>query len=141
MAQIIRRSAPAARGLIGTWGAALATTLAATLATPALAATGDLTVASFLAKVDALKAKGPMALFSSDIGLLRQEGEAAGAFYKARLGQERAAGKPSSCPPKGVQVNSNQLLGFLRTYPENVRPRTSMKTAIADYMIRTYPCR
>jgi hypothetical protein len=118
---------------------------AAALATPALspvlAASGDMTVATFLTKADALKAKGPMALFSSDMGLLRQEGVAAGAAYKARLGQERSSGRPSSCPPKGVTVDSDKLLGFLRTYPEPARPRTSMKTAIADYFIRTYPCR
>ncbi|MEN9719207.1 MAG: hypothetical protein RIQ99_2085 [Pseudomonadota bacterium] len=107
--------------------------LAATTITPALAAPGDMTVATF--------AKGAMALFSSDMGLLKQEGQAAGVAYRARLGQERSAGRPSSCPPKGVQVDSGQLLGFLRTYPEPARPRTSMKTAIADYFIRTYPCR
>jgi hypothetical protein len=115
--------------------------LAATTITPALAAPGDMTVATFLTKADALKAKGAMALFSSDMGLLKQEGQAAGVAYRARLGQERSAGRPSSCPPKGVQVDSGQLLGFLRTYPEPARPRTSMKTAIADYFIRTYPCR
>ena len=54
-------------------------------ATAANAATGDMSVATFLAKVDALKAKGPMALFSSDIGLLKNEAYAAGRAYRARL--------------------------------------------------------
>lgn len=115
--------------------------LAPMLISPASAATGDISVASFLAKADALKAKGPMALFSSDISLLKQEGAAAGAAYKAQLGQERAAGHPSSCPPAGVKVDSDKLIGFLRTYPEPARPRTSMKIAIRDYFARTYPCR
>ncbi len=111
------------------------------LAVPAAAAaTGDMSVAAFLAKADALKAKGLMALGSSDIGLLRAEGQAAGQAYKARLEGERKAGKPSSCPPKGTKVQSDQLMSFLRTYPEPARPRTTMKTAIADYFIRTYPC-
>ena len=47
-------------------------------ATPALAAPGDISVASFLAKADALRAKGAMALFSSDYKLLQSEGKAAG---------------------------------------------------------------
>ena len=41
------------------------------LAAPLLvAAAGDMNVATFLQKADALKAKGAMALFSSDLGLL-----------------------------------------------------------------------
>ena len=111
------------------------------LAAPVLAAPGDMNVATFLAKADALKAKGVTAMFSSDLKLLRTEGQAAGANYKAQLNAERAAGKPSSCPPKGTKVDSDKLLAFLRTYPEPVRPRVSMKQAMADYFIRTYPCR
>ena len=109
-------------------------------ATPLLAAPGDMNVAAFLAKADALRAKGPMALFSSDYKLLKSEGEAAGADYRARLNAERAAGRPSSCPPKGTKVSSDKLLTFLRTYPEAHRPRTSMKQAIGDFFARNYPC-
>lgn len=117
--------------------------LAATMAfaSPLLAAPGDMNVATFLGKADALKAKGAAALFSSDIKVLRTEGQAAGEAYRVRLNAERAAGKPSSCPPKGTRVNSDKLLAFLRTYPETVRPRLSMKQAMADYFIRNYPCR
>jgi hypothetical protein len=109
-------------------------------AAPALATGGEMSVATFLAKADALKAKGIMALGSSDIALLRTEGQAAGQADKARLEAERKAGKPSSCPPKGTKVQSDKLMSFLRTYPEPTRPRTTMKTAIADYFIKTYPC-
>lgn len=117
---------------------ALAGSLA--LASPLLAAHGDMSVAAFLGKADALKAKGPMALFSSDIGVLKSEGQAAGEAYRARLQNERAAGKPSSCPPKGTKVNSDKLLDHLRTYPAPTRPKVSMKQAMADYFIKTYPC-
>lgn len=110
------------------------------IATPALAAPGDMNVATFLAKADALRAKGAMALFSSDYKALKGEGEAAGADYRARLNAERAAGRPSSCPPKGAKVSSDKLLSFLRSYPEHVRPRTSMKQAMGDFFARTYPC-
>ena len=110
-------------------------------ATPALAAPGDISVASFLAKADALRAKGAMALFSSDYKLLQSEGKAAGKAYRLRLNDERAAGKPSSCPPQPAPVNSNTLLAHLRTYPAEHRGHTSLKTAMADLFIKTWPCR
>lgn len=117
-------------------------TIAAVLLSPmaALAAPGDMSVAAFLEKADALKAKGFTAMFSNDIGLLKSEGKAAGQDYKARLQRERAAGRPSSCPPPGTKVDSNDLIAFMRTYPPAVRPRISMKQAIAAYFIRKYPC-
>ncbi|MFN3515542.1 MAG: hypothetical protein ACK4YM_00075 [Novosphingobium sp.] len=119
--------------------AALAASLM--LAVPALAAPGDMSATTFLAKADALKAKGIGALGSPDLKLLRAEGQAAGEAYRQRLQAERAQGRPSSCPPKGTQVSSDKLLAHLRTYPEPVRARTSMKQAMADYFIRNYPCR
>ena len=119
----------------------LAALAALALPTALHAATGDMNVATFLAKADALKAKGAMAMFSSDVGVLRSEGTAAGEAYRARLAKERAAGRPSSCPPQGVKVNSNDVLAHLRTYPANARPRVSMKQAMADFFIKKYPCR
>ena len=110
-------------------------------AAPAFAAGGDMSVAMFLSRVDALKAKGPMALLSPDLKVLKSDGEAAGAAYRARLVAERSAGKPSSCPPKGATVSQDQVLSHLRTYPAGTRERTSMKTAMADLFIKTYPCR
>jgi hypothetical protein len=115
--------------------------LALAVPTALYAAPGDMTVATFLAKADGLKAKGPMALLSSDINVLKTEGQAAGQSYRARLEKERAAGRPSSCPPKGAKVSSDDLLAFLRTYPANVRPKVPMKQAIGDFFIKKYPCK
>jgi hypothetical protein len=108
---------------------------------PALAAPGDMSVATFLGKAEALKQKGAMALMSPDLGVLKQEGTAAGAAYRERLTRERAAGRPSSCPPKGARINSDQLLAHLKTYPVSARAGTSIKTAMADYFIKAWPCR
>lgn len=120
----------------------IAAALAALAATSAAnAAAGDISVATFLAKAEALQKKGAMALFSSDIKLLQSEGKAAGAAYRARLERERASGTPSSCPPKNTKINSNQLLAHLRTYPAAERTRTTLRTALADMFIKTYPCR
>jgi hypothetical protein len=111
------------------------------LTAPALAAPGDMSAATFLAKADALKARGIGALGSPDIKVLRSEGQAAGEAYRQRLQAERAQGRPSSCPPTGAKVSSDKLLAHLRTYPEPVRAKTSMKQAMADYFIRNFPCR
>ena len=93
--------------------------LAVAVAVPSalFAAPGDMSVAVFLAKAEALQAKGPLALFSADLDLLKAEGKAGGEAYRARLKSERAKGHPSSCPPEGVKINSDELLAFLRTYP------------------------
>ena len=115
--------------------------LALLAASPALAAAGDMSVATLLAKADALKAKGPMALFSSDMKVLQQEGQAAGMAYKAQLDAERAQGRPSSCPPKDVKISSDQVLNHLRTYPAAQRPAVTMRAAIGDMFKRTWPCR
>lgn len=111
------------------------------LPTTVQAAPGDMSVAAFLGKADALKAKGALALFSRDIGVLKAEGKAAGNAYRAKLKTERAAGRPSSCPPQGTKLNSDELLGFLKTYPASDRPQVSMKQAIADFFVLKYPCR
>ncbi len=110
-------------------------------ATPALAAPGDISVANFLAKADALQAKGAMALLSSDYKLLKSEGQAAGQAYRLRLKDERVAGKPSSCPPQPAPVNSNTLIAHLRTYPVEHRGHISLKNAMADLFVKTWPCR
>lgn len=115
--------------------------LALLAASPALAAAGEMSVATFLAKADALKAKGAMALFSSDMKVLQQEGQAAGMAYKAQLDAERAQGRPSSCPPKNPKVSSDQVLAHLRTYPAAQRPAVTMRAAIGDMFKKTWPCR
>ena len=120
---------------------ALALMLGLTLPSALLAAPGDMSVAVFLAKADALQAQGPLALFSSDLPLLKAEGKAGGEAYRARLKQERAGGRPSSCPPESAKINSDELLVFLRTYPAATRPRVTIRQGVADYFIKKYPCR
>ena len=114
----------------------------ALLAVPgtALAARGDMNLAMFIAKADALQAQGPMALFSPELDVLKAEGKAAGEAYRARLLQERSAGRPSSCPPDNAQIVPQELIAFLKRYPANVRPRVTIRQGVADYFIKKYPC-
>lgn len=116
----------------------------AALALPsaALAARGDMNLATFIAKADALQAQGPLALMSPDLELLRAEGSAAGQSYKQRLLSERAKGKPSSCPPDNARIEPTELVNFLKTaYPAQARPRVTIRQGVADYFIRKFPCR
>ena len=120
---------------------AAALAFALLVATPAQAAPGEMSAAAFLAKADALRAKGPMALLSGDIKLLKAEGQAAGLAYRARLKAEKAAGKsPHSCPPPKSKINSTQVIDHLRSYAPATRARTTMKAAISDLMVKTFPC-
>lgn len=110
------------------------------LAIPALAAPGDMTIATFMAKAEALKAKGPLALTSPDMKLLQEEGQGAGQAYRAELDAERRAGRPSSCPPHGARVSSEDLLGQMHSYPAGSRTRVTVRTAMADLFRAKFPC-
>ena len=115
---------------------------AAAFAVPAEASSGDITVAGFLGRVDALKAKGVMAMFSGgEVRKLVEDGRAAGAEYRRELLAERAAGRPSSCPPEKAAVKSDHLISFLRSYSPSDNGRTPMRKAIRDYFALTWPCR
>ncbi|OYY92127.1 MAG: hypothetical protein B7Y45_00605 [Sphingomonas sp. 28-66-16] len=103
-----------------------------------------MTVAEFLGKVDALKAKGFLAVGSPDIAALRTEVTGASNAYRAGLEAQIAAGrKPSSCPPpKGTaKVTSDELIAEFRTIPEVARPKTSVNAAFVAFMTRRYPCK
>ena len=109
--------------------------------TPLTAAPGDMSVAAFLAKADNLKAKGFLALGSSDIALLQSEAKAAGAAYRQRLKSDRAQKRaPHSCPPAKTGVKSDELIAHLRTYPASARSSISLTTAISDLMKKRFPC-
>ena len=100
-----------------------------------------MSIATYLARADALQARGMKALLSSDIGILRDEVTFSGNAFRARIAEQRAAGKPlSTCPPPKMGMTSRVLLEHLRSYPLAARPRVTMKTAMAEWIVRTYPC-
>jgi hypothetical protein len=116
----------------------------AALAFPASlsAATGEMTVATFLGKYEALKKKGLFALGSPDISTLKAEGEAAGVAYSARLKADRAAGRPPhSCAPAGGRLSQNEFLKGVQQYPVATRGDITLKMAVADLMKKKFPCR
>lgn len=102
-----------------------------------------MTVSEFLAKADALKAKGLLAIGSSDIALLRQEIATASDAYRAGLAAQVAAGKkPSSCPPpKGTaKIGSDDIINEFRSLPVAKR-KASVNAAFAAFMTKRYPCK
>ena len=99
-----------------------------------------MTVAEFLGKADALQARGVMAMFSSDIALLKTEIISASTAYRADVDAGRP---PRSCPPpKGtVKTSSDELLTAFRTVPAAERTKLSVRVAFASYMVKRFPCR
>lgn len=116
----------------------LAAALVLGLAAPAQA----MSVGDFLQRSEVLKAKGALALFSSDLKLLKNEVVTAGSQLRAeRLAAQKAGRKPAYCPPgKGGQMDSDQLLAILRAVPPQDRARLQVKDALRTHFARVYPC-
>lgn len=94
----------------------------------------------FLAKAEALMKKGPMALFSGDVGLLKKEMQTSGSQIKAeRLAAVKAGRKPDFCPPAKASMNSNELLNHLRAIPAAQRAMP-FKTAYKSFLVKKFPC-
>lgn len=117
---------------------ALTLALLTGLAAPASA----MTVAEFMGKVAALKAKGPMALFSSDIGVLKAEGTAAGESIRRDQDAAAAANRPAAtCVPKGSKLNSNELLTYFGKIPPAQQQQLSVKQGMVGLLRQKWPCR
>ena len=111
------------------------------ISVPAVSAPGDMKISTFLAKADALKAKGLLAMASSDIGILKTEGKAAGEAYRARIKSDKEKGlAPHSCPPAKSSISSDDLLNHFRSYPAAQRQQISVRAGFADMMKKRFPC-
>ena len=113
------------------------------IAAPAAAAEAQsMPVSTFLAKADALKKKGPLALFSGDIKVLKAQVQNSAQAYAVDVRAARKAGKLThSCPPAGTQLsmNSDELLGYFKSIPPAQR-NMSVKTAFYNMMAKRFPC-
>lgn len=102
-----------------------------------------MSVAEFLAKANALKARGFMAMGSPEIKLLRTEVERASDAYRSDLASAKAAGRaPHSCPPpKGkAKIGSNELMAEFQSIPAAQRGM-SVKSAFYAMMKKRFPCK
>jgi hypothetical protein len=97
-------------------------------------------VSTFLEKADALKAKGAMAVFSSDLKLLQNEAQSAGRAVRAdQVAAFKAGRTPTTCIPERAAVNSDELIAHLRAIPP-ARRNMPLKEAMASLMARKFPC-
>jgi hypothetical protein len=117
--------------------------LLALLAAPLLCAMapGDMSVAAFLARSDAILRFGPLAMATPEASRLKGEVVATAKRYKTRIDAERRAGrKTTSCPPETGTLTPEQWLAHLRSYPANRRRSVSIYTAFDTLMKKRYPC-
>ena len=107
------------------------------LAGPAAAA---ISVETFLAKVAGLKAKGPLALFSGDIGVLKRESAAAIAGITADKKARAAAGKPPLyCASDSTRMSASEMIAGLRAIPPHER-RIPLQEGFTRVIAKKYPC-
>ena len=103
-----------------------------------------MSVADFLAKAAALKAKGMGALFAPELKQVKAEMEGVSNAYRADLAAQRAAGQPPhSCPPpKGkAKIGSEEFIGEFQAVPPAQRGSTSVKQVFYAMMKKRFPCR
>jgi hypothetical protein len=114
----------------------------AALMLPATAQAAEMSLATFLAKADALESKGILAMGSPDIAIVKGEMQRVGKAYRADLAAQKLARKPAhSCPPEKITMTSTEIMTELRKVPAPARPKTTVRTAFYDMMKRRYPCR
>ena len=111
---------------------------AATISTAASA----MPVRTFLTKADALKAKGPMALFSGDLKLLTNQIKADAAALRADNQAAEAAGRRKAyCTPAGgVKLSNRDIMEAMQAVPLAQRATTDTKAAMRAYFARRFPC-
>jgi hypothetical protein len=109
-------------------------------AAPASLSAQSMPVATFLAKADTLEKKGPMALFSSDLKLLKAEIAASGKLLRQEVEAARRSGRrPQACLPEKAQTDSKELIVYLRSLAPTQRSMP-IKAAFAGLMAKKYPC-
>lgn len=101
---------------------------------------GTMSVAMFIAKAEALRAKGAMALFSSDYGMLKSEITGSAQAFRRQIKAEGASGKPSACPPERAALTSDDIMAHMRGYPAAARARIQVSDAVADLFRKRFPC-
>ena len=120
---------------------AAAVALGVTVTATPLMAQAEMSAGDFLAKAEKLQAQGPMALFSSDLSVLKAEGKRAAQLYKADLLKQKQAGvAPHSCPPEKIAMNSDEILGYLKGLSP-AQKKQSYRSAFYGLMKQKFPCK
>ena len=97
---------------------------------------------AFYKRAVALKAKGPMALVSSDLKPMMREAKATGLHVRsARLATVKAGKQPRYCPPEGAKrMGPDEFIGALGKIPAAERTRIDLSEAMTRILTRRFPC-
>ncbi len=107
----------------------------------AMPASAAMTVGTFLARANALRDQGPMALMSPDFPILKAEAKAATSQLKAERAARAAAGRPPiACVPEGESVGIMDMLDGLSSLPAADQKRP-LKDGYARVLAKRFPCR
>ena len=113
------------------------------LLAPVAASAQSMNAEAFYQRASKLERKGMLALFSSDLKLLMNEGKAAGAKARQqRLAAIAAGQKPRYCPPDGpIGIEGSEFLARLSAIAQRDRSRIDMTEAMIRMLAAKYPCR
>lgn len=102
-----------------------------------------MTVQLFLEKAQTLQKKGPLALFSSDLSLLKKQVTADLTEIRKQRRAAEAARRPTGfCPPAGgVKMTDKDVVSAMEAVPPAQRASTSTMAALRAYFGRRFPCR
>ena len=112
------------------------------LVMPAAALAQSMNAEVFYKKAAALEKKGAMAIFSSDLKLVMNEGKASARKARAtRLAALKAGQKPRYCPPEGSKgMSSDEYMRGLAAIPASERAKIDTAEATTRILIRKFPC-
>lgn len=112
------------------------------LAVPIAASAQSMNAGEFHRRANALKAKGPLAVFSGDIKVLMTEVKASAERSRVqRVATVKAGGKPRYCPPAGKQqLGSTEFMNRLEAIPATDRSRIDMTEATTRILAAKWPC-
>ena len=112
------------------------------LATPVAASAQSMNAGEFHRRANALKAKGPLAVFSGDIKVLMNEVKASAERSRVqRLATVKSGGTPRYCPPPGKQqLGSTEFMNRLEAIPAGDRSRIDMTEATTRILSAKWPC-
>lgn len=95
----------------------------------------------FLRRADALRARGPIALFSPDLKRLQKAAEDAGDELHNEHAAQVAAGRRSDyCSPVSKYLGPRELLEGLHAIPPAQLRQMDIKQAMHAIFQRNYPC-
>ncbi len=106
----------------------------------AVPADAAMSVQTFLARANALRDQGPMALMSPDLPVLKAEAKAATTQLRADRAARAAAGKkPVACVPEGESIGIMDMLDGLSALPAAYQKRP-LKDGYAQVLAKRFPC-